>query len=794
MVREGTTMLKRNLRWSRWLRLRPLVFAMLALPACEEDDDLDISLRPGWVQNQEFHLETSYNRVGMKHNDGDLAANPEVLDATEDTGALDDSWSEPVYWRYQVVKQGWLPDSQEDLAEYSVKGGTTSALTVIKASLDTSMNIGNELLETDPKVYLVIREDRLRLAGMVSYYTIGDERQSEALSVGDDEMNRSYSRLSQTSLSVVPHFIPPFPIRAEDADLELEDGQRVAFRNADADSVDVVYENSMDASEISETWAEGQPWATLSVTPTVHSRLLTSDEVEELQGPLGAVMDEGDDPDDLTYVEALKAPLGLDASLKIVADMIGTTTGEASVGKKPWAGSWWPQGKGALVMGHINPELSVIDTISKIKANAFKAFAGTMQTKGDELRSLRQQHRESSPEYTAAVNAYRAAQNSMTTEMQTFYGAIRSGIDAGRITISNGRISAAANWNQNTASPYPAFDFPLNNLSPFDKFALLQQKEGHTYSTNPWLINAWEMLNHWSPNGSSWWGHCNGWSAAAILANEPRAAKAVTFGNNDQFTMNLSVADQKGLLSETHYSTLSNFYGSRFNGDEGDDLSDLSPKAVIQILRTYIGERHVPLVFDTTASEEVWNFPAWRYTLTLNETTTGGAQAATGIVNINTAGRAELMTLDLINEVRADRIIAYRQQRGPFQTTQSITNVRGIGMGIFNRIKEKITVSASSTPRTFSGSIAVQFATDGVDYAHVDSNPESPQGFQETWEFTLQASPSGEIISGTWAQNDKHPDFAWVPYANTVSTGSSENNYLQWLNLKEYLGDSIVRQ
>jgi competence ComEA-like helix-hairpin-helix protein len=392
------------------------------------------------------------------------------------------------------------------------------------------------------------------------------------------------------------------------------------------------------------------------------------------------------------------------------------------------------------------------------------------------------------------LDAYRAAQNSLLTEMQTFYNAVRSAIDAGRITINNGRISAAANWNQNTTTPYPAFDFTLNQLSPFDKFALLQQKEGHTYGSNPWFIGAWEMLNHWSPNGSSWWGHCNGWAAAAILMTEPRAPKPVAFGSTNQWTMDLSVADQKGLLSETNYSTLSNFYGARYNGDEGDDITDLSPKAVIQILRTYIGERGVPLVFDNTAGDEVWNFPAWRYTLTLNETTTGGASAATGLVNINTAGRAELMTLDLINEIRADRIIAYRQQRGPFQTTQSITNVRGIGMGIYNRIKEKITVSASSSPRTFSGTIAVQFATDGVDYAHVDSNPESPQGFQDTWDFTLQASPAGEIISGTWAQNDKHPDFAWVPYTNTVNTGSSENNYLHWLNLKSYLGDAIVRQ
>ncbi len=66
--------------------------------------------------------------------------------------------------------------------------------------------------------------------------------------------------------------------------------------------------------------------------------------------------------------------------------------------------------------------------------------------------------------------------------------------------------------------------------------------------------------------------------------------------------------------------------------------------------------------------------------------------------------------------------------------------------------------------------------------------------------FTLEASPAGEIISGSWDNvEDGHPDFAWVPYSNSVNPGRSENPYLEWTDLLHYLteannGTSPVRE
>ena len=54
-------------------------------------------------------------------------------------------------------------------------------------------------------------------------------------------------------------------------------------------------------------------------------------------------------------------------------------------------------------------------------------------------------------------------------------------------------------------------------------------------------------------------------------------------------------------------------------------------------------------------------------TETLQQNTGGTEQASgSGKVNLNTAGKEELMTLSGIGESRADAIIAYREANGPF--------------------------------------------------------------------------------------------------------------------------------
>lgn len=61
-------------------------------------------------------------------------------------------------------------------------------------------------------------------------------------------------------------------------------------------------------------------------------------------------------------------------------------------------------------------------------------------------------------------------------------------------------------------------------------------------------------------------------------------------------------------------------------------------------------------------------------------------------ININTADEAQLTTLTGIGATRAQAIIAYREENGPFASIEDIMNVQGIKEGTFAKIKDEIVV------------------------------------------------------------------------------------------------------
>ncbi len=66
---------------------------------------------------------------------------------------------------------------------------------------------------------------------------------------------------------------------------------------------------------------------------------------------------------------------------------------------------------------------------------------------------------------------------------------------------------------------------------------------------------------------------------------------------------------------------------------------------------------------------------------------------SSGKVNLNTAGIEELMTIPGIGEAKANDIIAYRTEHGNFADVRDIMNIAGIKEGIFEKIKDSITVN-----------------------------------------------------------------------------------------------------
>ena len=62
------------------------------------------------------------------------------------------------------------------------------------------------------------------------------------------------------------------------------------------------------------------------------------------------------------------------------------------------------------------------------------------------------------------------------------------------------------------------------------------------------------------------------------------------------------------------------------------------------------------------------------------------------IINLSTATKEELLTLDGIGESKANAIIDYRNKNGPFKNVEEIKNVSGIGESAYEKLKDNIEV------------------------------------------------------------------------------------------------------
>ena len=64
-------------------------------------------------------------------------------------------------------------------------------------------------------------------------------------------------------------------------------------------------------------------------------------------------------------------------------------------------------------------------------------------------------------------------------------------------------------------------------------------------------------------------------------------------------------------------------------------------------------------------------------------------------VNLNTATATELMQLPRVGPKMAQRIVAFRQEHGPFQRPEDLMNIKGIGEKTFRRLQPYITVAGA---------------------------------------------------------------------------------------------------
>lgn len=75
-----------------------------------------------------------------------------------------------------------------------------------------------------------------------------------------------------------------------------------------------------------------------------------------------------------------------------------------------------------------------------------------------------------------------------------------------------------------------------------------------------------------------------------------------------------------------------------------------------------------------------------------SESASQKSESSAALINLNTASKEELMTLNGIGAARAEAILSYREQKGGFRTIEDIMKVPGIKNAAFQKIKDKITV------------------------------------------------------------------------------------------------------
>ena len=74
------------------------------------------------------------------------------------------------------------------------------------------------------------------------------------------------------------------------------------------------------------------------------------------------------------------------------------------------------------------------------------------------------------------------------------------------------------------------------------------------------------------------------------------------------------------------------------------------------------------------------------------EDSSGQVQLSDGKVDLNRAAKEELMTLPGIGETKAEAILQYRKEHGPFQTIEELMQVSGIGEALFEKIKNRVKI------------------------------------------------------------------------------------------------------
>lgn len=276
----------------------------------------------------------------------------------------------------------------------------------------------------------------------------------------------------------------------------------------------------------------------------------------------------------------------------------------------------------------------------------------------------------------------------------------------------------------------------------------------------------------------SWWGHCNGWCAAALMEQEPVApveARGIRF----------EVADQKGLLSESFWGTQSDFTGSRYN---------LPPR---NIRETVEPGRVLKSALESGSPRPVAEYISW-YEKAWSTTMTAAARASARPEDF----RDELDTYyswykrnyeDAFADVKPDvwhRILETTIGRRKLAFVADVTANEEVWNHPAFAYDSTITFSRDlpaengQARKEWSVATTVWYATDGVSESILGISD-----FTKHYTYKLVTDAAGKVLRGEWTGSsvNDHPDFAWLPTHNPTGPDYGENYKLLYGKIQEIL-------
>lgn len=169
-------------------------------------------------------------------------------------------------------------------------------------------------------------------------------------------------------------------------------------------------------------------------------------------------------------------------------------------------------------------------------------------------------------------------------------------------------------------------------LAKYDQYCVAAgMTNPHALEFERWLNWSDGRLEAATGQKTFWWGHCNGWAAAASLEPEPTAPRQVA-------GIRFGIGDQKGLLTVVH------------NADPNDIIRGLGlndAHIFHQLLLQSIGREGRAIICDTKLdpidpqtgqqTREVWNYPAYRYECSYNQIGAGTWDVTTQVWFANDA-------------------------------------------------------------------------------------------------------------------------------------------------------------